>query len=239
MNNKTIIFTDGSASGNPGPGGWGAVVVHADGTVREYGGGERHTTNNRMELVAAIEALRVLGAYSGKIFVYPDSAYVVRGITSWIYSWQAKGWKTTGKKDVENRDLWEKLFDVVQGKDIVWQVVPGHSGVLGNERADAIATGYTKGSPPKLFLGTRAEYGIDISDVSHDPKKKAAHDKSRAVRLKKTPPAYSYVSFVDGIFMRHATWAECEKRAKGVKGAKFKKAFSREDEQTIAHVWGA
>lgn len=239
MNNKTIIFTDGSSSGNPGPGGWGAVILFGDGMVREYGGSEPHTTNNRMELVAAIMALRALPEGAGKIFMYPDSAYVVRGITSWIHRWRAREWKTAGKKDVENRDLWEELFEVVEGKDIVWQVVPGHSGVLGNERADAIATGYTKGNPPKLFVGTRAEYGIDISDISHDPKKKATHDLLRAGRLKKTPPAYSYVSFVDGIFMRHATWAECEKRVKGVRGAKFKKAFSREDEQTIARAWGA
>ena len=106
----TIIFTDGSSSGNPGPGGGGALVAREDGTVRELGGGEKHTTNNRMELVAAIEALTSLGAHKGKIAVYPDSAYVVKGITSWIHNWQVKGWKTAGKKDVENRDLWEKLL---------------------------------------------------------------------------------------------------------------------------------
>src|SRR3989344_6262978 len=103
------IFTDGSSSGNPGPGGWGAVVV-AEGRATELGGGEKHTTNNRMELVAAIEVLKSLDAYNGKIFIYPDSSYVVKGITSWIHNWQAKGWKTAGKKDVENRDLWERLL---------------------------------------------------------------------------------------------------------------------------------
>ena len=230
------IFTDGSSSGNPGPGGWGAVVV-AEGRATELGGGEKHTTNNRMELVAAIEALKSLDAYNGKIFIYPDSSYVVKGITSWIHNWQAKGWKTAGKKDVENRDLWERLLAVVEGKDIKWQVVPGHSGVPGNERADEIATGYTKGTQPKLFRGAAGEYGINVSDIAHDRKKKAAHDASKKTRTKKTGPAYSYVSAIDGKVMTHASWGECEKRVKGVPNTRFKKVFSAEEERVLVAEW--
>lgn len=234
----TIIFTDGSSSGNPGHGGWGALVARADGTVSELGGGEKHTTNNRMELVAAIEALKSLGAHTGKIAVYPDSAYVVKGICVWIHNWQARSWKTSGKKNVENRDLWEKLLAAVEGKDIKWQVVPGHSGVAGNERVDVIATGYTKGNPPKLFHGALAAYAVNVSDVSHDPKKKAAHDASKKRRTKKTGPAYSYVSAVLGKTMTHATWSECEKRVKGVSGTRFKKVFSAEEESALIKEWG-
>lgn len=234
---KAIIFTDGSSSGNPGPGGWGAIVV-ANGHASELGGGEKHTTNNRMELVAAVEALGSLGGYKGEIAIYPDSAYVVKGITSWIHNWQKKGWKTAGKKDVENRDLWEKLFDVTKGKDIKWQVVPGHSGVPGNERADAIATGYTKGAPPKLFRGPAGEYEVNVSDVSHDPKKKAAHDASKKTRTKKTGPAYAYISSVDGVVMSHKSWGECEKRVKGISHTRFKKVFSAEEERALTAEWG-
>ena len=190
-----------------------------------------------MELVAAIEALESLDAHTGKIAVYPDSAYVVKGITSWIHNWQAKGWKTAGKKDVENRDLWEKLLTAVEGKDIKWQGVPGHSGGAGNERVDAIATGYTKGNPPKLFHGALKDYDVNVSDVSHDPKKKAAHDASKKTRTKKTGPAYSYVSRVNGKTMTHATWSECEKRVKGVSGTRFKKVFSAEEEHALVKEW--
>src|SRR5688572_4739137 len=110
----TVVFTDGAAKGNPGPGGWGAIVVTAGGRVRELGGGSRHTTNNRMELTAPIQALAHLESLSGRVAIYTDSTYVIRGIQEWVPSWRRRGWRTMGGKDVLNRELWEHLWDLVQ-----------------------------------------------------------------------------------------------------------------------------
>jgi ribonuclease HI len=149
------IYTDGSARGNPGPGGWGAIV--AGDTVREVGGREEHTTNNRMELIAAIEALKIVQP-SSDVELHSDSSYVVKGITEWIHGWRAKGWKTAGKKPVLNQDLWETLFEVIQDKNIHWKLVAGHAGVKANERCDEIATTLADNLPIALYDGPRAQY---------------------------------------------------------------------------------
>jgi len=136
------IYTDGACSGNPGEGGWG-VVVSRDGTViATYSGYNRETTNNRMELTAAIEALK-LARDMGKVRLYTDSNYVRQGITDWIKKWKKNGWKTASKKAVKNKDLWEKLNDLNNDK-IDWYYVPGHSGVKLNEIADELATNIIK-----------------------------------------------------------------------------------------------
>jgi ribonuclease HI len=150
-----IIYTDGSARGNPGPGGWGAIV--AGDNVREIGGREAHTTNNRMELTAAIEALRIVQAGS-TVELYSDSSYVVKGITEWIHGWRAKGWRTASKQPVLNQDLWEKLFDIAQDKNIHWKLVAGHAGVKANERCDVIATTFADDMPIELYDGPRSSY---------------------------------------------------------------------------------
>ncbi|MEK9185070.1 MAG: ribonuclease HI [Patescibacteria group bacterium] len=138
--NQVIIFTDGASRGNPGPGGWGVVILNNE-KVKELGGKEEHTTNNRMELRAVIEGLRTTKS-NQKIIVNADSEYVVKGITLWIKGWIVKKWKTASKKDVLNQDLWQELLEVSKDKDISWNVVKGHSGVKWNERADEIATSY-------------------------------------------------------------------------------------------------
>ena len=153
------IFTDGSSRGNPGPGGFGAVIV-ADGKVTELGGREEETTNNRMELRAAIEALVRIKDERRKIIMYCDSTYVVNGITKWVFGWQKKGWKTADKKPVLNRDLWEDLLRATHGRDIDWRRVGGHMGVAGNERSDEIATAYADNLTPKLYSGVLENYGI-------------------------------------------------------------------------------
>jgi ribonuclease HI len=150
---KTIqrIYTDGACTGNPGPGGWGTVVYFEDGSVHEMGGGDAATTNNRMEMQAAIAALEFLNA-SGQVepvSLYTDSEYLKNGITKWIHGWQKKGWKTAAGKPVLNQDLWQKI-DRLNSRQVIWEYVRGHSGDPGNERCDQIARSFAKGQAPKL-----------------------------------------------------------------------------------------
>jgi len=131
------VYTDGACKGNPGPGGWGAVLEF-DGREREIYGGEPATTNNRMELTAVIEALSALKRPC-RVVLHTDSQYVQKGITEWINGWKARGWKTAAREPVKNADLWRKLDEVVRDHEIRWVWVKGHAGHDGNERADALA----------------------------------------------------------------------------------------------------
>jgi ribonuclease HI len=134
-----VIYTDGACKGNPGPGGWG-VLMQAGPHTKELFGGERETTNNRMELTAVIEALRALKRPCD-VTLFLDSEYVRKGITEWIHGWKAKGWKTSTKQPVKNVELWQALDALVSGAGhrIEWRWVKGHAGDPGNERADALA----------------------------------------------------------------------------------------------------
>src|SRR6201986_5000110 len=134
---EVVIYTDGACSGNPGPGGWGAVL-RWNGTVKELHGGDPATTNNRMELMAAIQALEALSRPS-TVQLYIDSKYVLDGITKWIKGWQRNGWRTASKQPVKNEDLWRRLVEAMDGHDISWTWVKGHAGDEGNERADELA----------------------------------------------------------------------------------------------------
>lgn len=135
--NTVHVYTDGACKGNPGPGGWGAFLRYGD-HERELFGGERHTTNNRMELTAVIEALGVLKR-SCRVELFTDSQYVKNGITQWLADWKRRGWKTADKKPVKNVDLWLRLEQAVAEHDVHWHWVRGHTGDAGNERADALA----------------------------------------------------------------------------------------------------
>ena len=226
---KTTIFTDGSSRGNPGPGGWGAVIV-AGAAVKELGGAENPTTNNKMELMAAVEGLRH-APEGAPVELYTDSSYLINGITKWIKGWKRSGWKTKAKADVLNRDLWEKLDSLMQSHSVKWTYVGGHIGVLGNERCDHIATAFADGRDIKLYSGPLSSYDLPrILDISHD-ELKATSKKSDSSRSR--AKAYSYVSSVGGVIEVHHTWAECEKRVKGVKGARYKKSLSADDEQAV------
>lgn len=234
-----VAFTDGAAKGNPGPGGWGAVIVTLDGHVTERGGGAPHTTNNKMELGGAIAALEHLSGTPGTVTIYTDSTYVIQGITRWVFGWRARGWKTATGQDALNRDLWERLSTLVQARGrggVEWHWVRGHVGTPGNERADAISVAFAVQRQADLFDGPIADYGIDVLRVPEANRRpegggaKAAGTKGKA--------AYSYVSVVDGVPMRHATWSECERRVKGRSSARFKKSVSAEDEATILRGWG-
>ncbi len=140
-------YTDGGCSGNPGPGGWGVLLEARDGDTvvreRELSGGEPETTNNRMELTAAIMALEALERAS-KITIVTDSTYLKDGITKWIHGWRKNGWKTAAKKPVKNEDLWRRLEDATGRHDVSWDWVKGHAGHDGNERADKLATAEIK-----------------------------------------------------------------------------------------------
>ncbi len=138
MSNKVIIHTDGGCSGNPGPGGWG-VVLQFGGHIRELKGGAPETTNNRMEMTAAIEALSAL-TRSCEVELHTDSTYLRDGLTKWIFNWKKNGWKTSDKKPVKNADLWQALDTAAQHHKIDWHWVKGHAGDEMNERADALAT---------------------------------------------------------------------------------------------------
>lgn len=243
-----IAFTDGAASGNPGPGGWGVVIVTPDDGVVELGGGEGHTTNNRMELMAAIAAVGHPVTASEEVRVYSDSVYVIRGITEWIDGWRKNGWKTAARKEVANRDLWERLLDLVETRTprspVVWHHVKGHSGVPGNERVDKIAVSYTEGRTPDLFEGLLTDYGVDILAPVPERRERPAGSGGQGgsggggARKRSRGKAYSYLSLVDGVLLRHATWAECEKRVKGRPNTRFRKATSPQEESEIVRSWG-
>jgi len=134
---KVEIYTDGACRGNPGPGGWGALLLNCD-YEREICGGEADTTNNRMELLAAIEALSALKKPC-EVVLYTDSVYVQKGITEWLENWKARGWRTAARKPVKNDDLWRRLDEVAAQHRIEWCWVKGHDGNHGNERADELA----------------------------------------------------------------------------------------------------
>jgi len=137
MNKKVDIYTDGACSGNPGPGGWG-VLIEIDNKNIELSGGDKDTTNNRMELMAAIKALEEIDK-DYEITLYTDSNYVKDGITSWISNWKKNNWKTASKKDVKNKELWMRLDEAIKDKNISWVWVKGHAGNAGNEQADYLA----------------------------------------------------------------------------------------------------
>ena len=134
---QVVIYTDGSCEGNPGPGGY-AAIIEEDGARREVVGADPKTTNNRMELMAAIEALGSLAGRT-RVHIASDSQYVVLGITQWVHSWQRKGWKTASKEPVKNRDLWEKLVEQNARHEVTWEWIKGHSGHPQNEEVDLLA----------------------------------------------------------------------------------------------------
>lgn len=231
--NKVIVFTDGACSGNPGPGGWAAVLVSPLGKVRELGGFEEATTNNRMEIRAALEALLALSNVkqlsTKEISIYTDSKYVIQGITQWVHGWRRNGWKTADGKDVSNRELWEALLEAVVkgGFQVEWLYVPGHKGFAGNERCDEIAVAFSKRASPQLFTGDLADYRVD---VSHLPSPSALNSPKKRAPL--------YLSLVDGKLFRDVDWKSCEARVKGRPGAKFKKVESDEEEASVLKGWG-
>lgn len=227
---ETILFTDGSSRGNPGAGGWAVVLINLNSkTIKEIGGRESLTTNNRMELRAVMEGLKNI-SHDNAIKIFSDSSYVIKGITQWIKNWKKNGWLTQNKEDVVNKDLWMEIDQLISGKNISWQYVGGHIGIVGNERCDEIATSFADDENIKLYEGPISEYSLPtITNISFD-EAKLNNKKSKSSRS--SAKAYSYVSLVDNKIEVHKTWLECEKRVKGVK-ARYKKALDAAEEQEI------
>jgi len=231
-----IIFSDGACSGNPGPGGWGSVVVTPDTQIIELGGGEAATTNNRMEISGALRALQRVADIEAPVHLYTDSTYLIRGITQWIWGWKRKDWKTAEGAEVQNRDLWETLLRVVSarkaGSKIDWKYVRGHMGNPGNERCDEIAVAFSQRRTPSLYQGDLKNYSVNILDL---PEPEALPEMRPKTEKQ---AAFSYLSIVDGQPYRHKDWASCERRVKGKSGARFKKAMSAANEAEILSSWG-
>ncbi|NJK78664.1 MAG: ribonuclease HI [Chloroflexaceae bacterium] len=218
------IVTDGACKGNPGAGGWAALIIYTDNRIDELGGREPRTTNNRMELQAVIEGLRHVPA-DVPVEVITDSKYVLQGATKWVHRWRQHDWQTVQGTSVENRDLWEALADLA-GQRVQWQHVYGHTGDVYNERANTIAQAYAAGRTPpprSVQLPTATEHTSDTGLLS---------------RIEQARPApTTYLSLVRGKVERHTTWDACKARTHGVPGARLKKCKSAAEELATVRAW--
>lgn len=238
---KIWIYTDGACSGNPGPGGWAAIIINIQNNndlthIVELGGYEESTTNNRMEMTALGKAFAYLEKTNANIKVFTDSSYVVQGLKSWCDKWSKNGWKKQDGKEVENIKYWQRLYTLYKarietGQNVELIQIEGHAGIPGNERCDEIAVDYSKGHEPDLFDGSYSEY-LDLLglDILKEPKAAIPG------QSKKSNPIY--LSLLNGKLERHKTWAECEARVKNQKSVKFKKVLSEEEEKQVLRSWG-
>ncbi len=235
LEKSLIAFTDGSSLGNPGPGGWGAVLVSPKlSEIIELGGSKLKTTNNEMELEAIVAILSYSINNTDPLHIFTDSQYAINGITKWIHAWSKNGWKTKDGTNVKNIFQWKTMFNLIneRKKDTVhFHHINGHIGVPGNERADDIARWSAEGQDVSLFRGNIHDYGVkNILSFEFDEVQKTKKDS-------KGKKAYSYLSLIDGELQKHETWTQCEARVKGKK-AKFKKAISAKHESEILKEWG-
>lgn len=234
---QTIIYTDGACLGNPGPGGWAAIVGVPGANLKELGAFENATTNNRMELLAVIEALEfVIKEFDNfcrpEIIVLSDSSYVIQGASKWIYGWKRRGWKgAESGEEIKNVDMWMKLDDVLSRLSkkvkIDWRHIEGHKGIAGNERCDLISTTLARRESIELYEGPTHSYLFEYQAVPN-----------RLPSVSKDKSAVYYLSLINGELFRDMTWAECEARVRGKRGVKYKKCHSREEEIQILKDWG-
>jgi ribonuclease HI len=238
--NDIIIYTDGSSLGNPGKGGYGAVIVfQKENRVIELGDFSSMTTNNKMELTAIIESLTLLEkekvSPTTSIVIHTDSAYAINGITKWIHGWKKKNWITSTKTSVLNADLWKRLDRLnILFSNIIFNHVRGHVGVFGNEKCDTIATSFAKGESIKLYEGSLTDYDQRILFVEKSVS--SSEKKQKTVSQKNTGKAHSYVSVIGSVVEIHKTWESCKQRVDG-KNAKFKKVFSDQEEKKLIQEW--
>jgi ribonuclease HI len=238
-------YCDGACVGNPGPGGWGAIVRTPDGEVRELGAAESETTNNRMELAGAIHALELVrGRQAERVSVYTDSTYVVHGIESWVWGWRRRGWVRADGHAVANRDLWERLVALVEARratgPVTFHHVAGHAGIPGNERCDRISVAFARGDRPGLYRGPATLYRIDLTPPPPAPPPSGRRSRSGAAPRAPAshPGAATYLSLVDGRLERHDSWEECQRRVEGRSGARHKKCRSADEERQTLAAWG-
>jgi ribonuclease HI len=226
-----LLYTDGACSGNPGPGGWAFLLIVPElNLVIEKGGGKSQTTNNEMELKAAIEGLKEfakLGA-KDKLEIHADSKFVINGITQWVHGWKKRGWKKADGETPSHQGLWEELDALAHGfaKQLDWQYIPAHSGFFGNERVDQIGVDYTQGVEPDLYHGKLDTYPHREEVLKPRVQHASGGDY----------PAY--LSYVAGELQRHKTWTDCEMRIKGQGRALYKKVKHALEEAETLKKWG-
>ncbi|MBL7542265.1 MAG: reverse transcriptase-like protein [Bdellovibrionaceae bacterium] len=232
-----VIYSDGACSGNPGRGGWGAVLGLPDQQVIELGGGRSETTNNQMELQGLIEGLNYIRDLTfDQVIYYTDSSYVLNGVMKWMKGWAFRGWKTSEGKDVANKEYWQLIQNQLlyfADKKISWNYVRGHTGVAGNERCDEIAVSFSTGRYVPLYEGDNSNYSFDIFKT---PLTEPIPDSS--FKKKEVNESAYYLSLKNGVLERHKTWVECEQRVKGASGAKFKKVKNQNEEEQVLKGWG-
>ncbi len=220
-----VAYTDGSCLGNPGPGGWGIRLLYPDGTAEEFGAAVKRTTNNQMELQAAIAGLEHLGHLSN-VTVYTDSRYVIDGLTKWLPNWRRRGWITATGSAVKNRDLWQKLAQLSTSK-VTWQHVRGHSGDPNNERVDDIARAFASGDTPQLFSGRAGDPTDPVQEGIDSQTVDVRQSTSLTTSSKFSKP--QYVSIIRGQVAMDDDWPSCEARVRGISGAKYKKVRTRQE----------
>ena len=242
--NSILIYTDGACSGNPGPGGW-ASIIYLNNFVYEIADRQTNTTNNQMELLAAIKALQfVLENISNnkinEIYLYTDSVYVIKGITQWIHGWKKNDFINQQNEPVANKNLWLELDNLVLKVQKVlqlkinWLYVRGHVGVDGNERCDEVAVAFSKNEYIDLNFQVPAnEY---LFDILKTPKTEALPDFKK--QNSNTSKNSWYLVYHAGVLSKYLTWKECESKVKGVPGVKFKKVSSHDEEQALLKQWG-
>ncbi len=221
------IYTDGSARGNPGKAGWGAIIIdETKKTVIELGGHVDYATNNQMELRAVLEGLSYVRKSTKikNIAVYTDSMYVIQGMKQWTFAWQKNSWKTSKNERVLNVELWQDLVQSSEGLQIEWLYVPAHVGVPLNERADTIATMNADKIRETLFDGALHDYAVDTKEAKYAEPVKKINESKKATK------GY-YISVIKGVMKRYETWDACEKDVKGVKAVKFKKVTNEAEEK--------
>lgn len=221
------IYTDGACLGNPGPGGW-AALIDADGRREEISGAAPQTTNNRMELTAVIEALRRVPPPT-PVRVITDSQYVLQGMTRWLPGWRRRGWRTADGQPVLNRDLWEQLV-ALDGGRVQWEWVRGHQRHPENTRVDALARARAREAQAQRCSTAAQGAGPPVPPRPGGPGDGAA--------AQERPRWPSYLSLVDGELRRHADWPSCQQRVQGKRGARFKKCRSAAEEHATVVAWG-
>jgi ribonuclease HI len=243
------LISDGACSGNPGPGGYGTIVMDLSDTVYEIGGSESQTTNNRMELLGYLEGLVKILSFRAPamIHVVLDSSYVLKGAEQYVWNWAKNGWKTQAGEAVKNQDLWERVLSVLreskqQGFEIRYHVVKGHSGHPANDRVDLIAVSFSqkiqglRSTTETLFQGHhtdyQTQYGVNLTSAE------LFLNDSATVSGKKTKVKALYLVSMNGQVQRFDTWSECEKVVKGRSGVKYKKVTSEDEERAVLKSWG-
>jgi ribonuclease HI len=227
--NSYIIISDGACSGNPGPGGWGMILVTPDLHVREFGGSENPSTNNRMELTGLLEGLRAIWEISKtreepkRIRIISDSKYVLDNAKVHARNWAKRDWTLASGDPVKNQEIWERVLKGLlgfekRGFSFEYELVKGHSGNEANERADQIAVKFSRGESIKLYDGPMSGYTVSIQ----------------------TGPPFKpvYLSYVSGKLTRHPNWAECQLAVEGKPGARFKKVKNSLEERETLKSWG-